>query len=90
MKETQGNPVYRIGDVVRVVDKPYDQCSFGWMPSMDRFCGVTKTIRGICWVEALGIYGYRIDGTIYTFCKNCFVPLTNEDDADYDSADTTS
>lgn len=89
MTETKGNPTYHVGDVVRFVDEPYNQCPFWWTPGMNKYCGVTTEIREVLWVERSGCYAYKAIGcNNYSFCKNCFVTQEEEDDTEYDSAMT--
>lgn len=90
LKETEGNPAYHVGDVVQVVDRPYSECSFAWTRGMDGYCGHITTIKIAYWSRAYETYAYTIaDTDDYVFCKDCFVPI-EEDDFDYDPVITTS
>lgn len=40
-------PIYRVGDTVRIVDKPYADCPFSWVDAMSRYCGHCATIEEV-------------------------------------------
>lgn len=66
--------MYNVGDVVRVVDTPYNDCPFHWIDEMDEYCGKEAKIISACWIEGHKAYGYAIDIDEYgcTWCENCF------------------
>lgn len=91
MTETKGNPTYHVGEVVRVVDRPYNQCPFWWTPGMNKYCGATTEIKKVPWSESRGCYEYKVFGCgNYSFCKNCFAPQEEEDDIEYNPTMTDS
>lgn len=67
------NPVYCIGDAVRVVDKPYVDCPFSWVDAMDDFCGREAKVLDTIWFESHERYGYiiDIDDGEHTWCAKC-------------------
>ncbi len=67
-----------VGDKVRVVDEPYEDCPFTWVDGMTTMCGEIVTITSKD--PARGTYAYKIDGSRWTWCGNCFVPLEPEED----------
>lgn len=77
---------FKKGDVVRVVDTPYEDCPFEWIDDMDEYCGTETTITDVFWIERRNMYGYYIaaDDRCCTWCENCFVmePDLEESDSD--------
>lgn len=73
-------PIYRVGDTVRIVDKPYADCPFSWVGAMSRYCGHCATIEEVLleldWGET-NEEGYRIDTDDgeFVWCANCFEPI---------------
>ncbi len=70
--ETEGNPRFHVGDYVRVVDSPYNNCPFGWIGEMTRFCGEEVQIRDAWWVPDKRTYAYTVEGSGCAWCVNCF------------------
>lgn len=35
---------FSVGDVVKVVDVPYETCVFGWTEVMSRYCGMDGNV----------------------------------------------
>lgn len=72
-------PIYRVGDTVRIVDKPYSDCPFSWVGAMSHYCGYNATIEEVLleleWGET-NEEGYRIDtdNGEFVWCANCFEP----------------
>lgn len=79
---------YKVGDIVKIVDDPYDDCAFGWdYGEMDRYCGVETTITKVVWDEYEGRYAYSIaaDDGDYNWCDGCLLqpdPELRESDVD--------
>lgn len=86
MTEERPKPRYQKGDIVRVVDEPYDDCPFEWIGEMDDYCGQTATITSATWNEWAGAWGYAIDIDEYccTWCENCFIVDSDIEESDSD------
>ena len=67
-------PEYNIGDIVRIVSKPYRECPFTWVSNMDNYCGRKAEITDKWYSEWYGQYGYsvNVDGACFNWCGNCF------------------
>lgn len=76
---------FKAGDKVFVVDEPYKECPFVWVPLMSEMCGKEVTISSVQWVPKREMYAYRIeeDSRSCAWCINCF----REDEADIVEAD---
>ena len=70
--ETAGNPRFHIGDHVRVVDSPYNDCPFVWIDEMTLFCGKEVRIINAWWNSVNNAYAYIIEGPSCVWCANCF------------------
>lgn len=76
-------PIYRVGDKVRIVDKPYADCPFSWVGAMNRYCGHCATIEEVLleleW-GATNEEGYRIDTDEgeFVWCATCFEPVDED------------
>ena len=55
MKENP-QPKFKKGDIVRVVDEPYEDCPFEWIGEMDDYCGQTAVITSVTWTEWAGAW----------------------------------
>lgn len=68
-------PRYQKGEIVRVVDEPYEDCPFEWIGAMDDCCGHEARIVDVSWIGRFGAYGYSIDidECDCIWCENCFV-----------------
>lgn len=69
-----------VGDEVRVVDEPYEDCPFTWVNDMTKMCGKIVTITNKEMASGKGTYLYNIEGSGWNWCGNCFVPLEPEED----------
>lgn len=71
---------FQVGDVVRVVDKPYKRCPFGWVADMDHLCGKYVTIASVYWSDYRNTFAYYLEEDDYSFkwCENCFVEEETE------------
>lgn len=89
MTEENPQPRFKKGDIVRVVDEPYEDCPFEWIGEMDDYCGQTAVITSVTWNEWAGAWGYAIDIDEYccTWCENCF---TEDHDIEESDADVTT
>lgn len=67
-------PKFQVGDIVRVVDTPYEDCPFGWVDGMNRYCGKEVKIDGAIYVKARKMWAYTVRGTRWSWCENCFEP----------------
>lgn len=85
-------PIYRVGDTVRIVDEPYADCPFSWVGAMSDYCGklatITEVLLELEWGET-NEEGYRIDtdDDNFVWCANCFEPIEEdikESDANLD------
>lgn len=74
---SRSNPTFQVGDIVQVVDVPYEDCPFKWVEQMDEMCGEETTITSVDWFEGRKTYGYRISGDNEScvWCENCFISL---------------
>lgn len=68
---------FSVGDIVRVVDKPYRDCRFGWSANMTAFCGNEYLIRSKEWYDRKECYLYRLSGLDgapkgFLWCAGCF------------------
>lgn len=79
-------PMYQVGDVVRVVGTPYEDCPFCWVSVMDECCGEEATIESVYWDNSRNTHGYTIDIDDYhcTWCENCFAVDQDLDESDSD------
>lgn len=79
-------PKFNVGDIVRVVDEPYNDCPFLWVSEMTEYCGREVTIA---FVDFNGRDLYRIeeDYECCAWCENCFVPVSIEPDFEPASID---
>lgn len=68
---------FNVGDIVRIVDKPYYDCPFSWASGMDMYCSREAEIKSKEYSAYFKTYVYRIsaDNTNYAWCGNCFEPL---------------
>lgn len=80
-EEVRPSPRYSVGDIVRVVDEPYESCPFDWIESMDDYCGCTATIVDVQWNRAFRTWAYSIDidESGCSWCEDCFATDYNED-----------
>ena len=70
--ETESNPRFHIGDHVRVVDSPYNNCPFVWVDEMTLFCGKEVRIIDAWWGFDTNTDTYQIEGSPCYWCTNCF------------------
>lgn len=79
-------PRFQVGDVVRIVDTPYNDCPFSWVEGMDDYCGWEVTIEDVFWVERHKTHGYLLDcdDGCCTWCENCFVREADIEESDSD------
>lgn len=77
---------WNIGDKVTVVDKPYEDCPFGWVDTMDEFCSREAVIIDKQFYGAYGTYRYiiDIDDRFHSWCGSCFKV---EEEAEFDVAE---
>lgn len=75
MTEERPQSKFKKGDIVRVVDEPYEDCPFEWIGEMDDCCGKEAVITDMIWFGHRGIWGYYLDIDEYDckWCENCFV-----------------
>lgn len=69
---------FSIGDKVMVVSEPYLECPFTWVPAMTKMCGKIVTIKDK--QPSSQTYLYKIAGSQWNWCGNCFVPLEPEEE----------
>lgn len=78
---------FEVGDIVVVVEEPYEDCPFSWVAGMTELCGKEVRIADVTrdhWLPSSYI-GYRIeavDGTKIStcvWCKDCFYPLADRE-----------
>lgn len=81
----QHEPMFNVGDVVRIVETPYNDCPFLWIETMSDMCGNTVTIASVEWNLEHSTHLYRIeeDNGDIAWCQNCFMPI----EADIPEAD---
>lgn len=79
-------PKFNVGDIVRVVDEPYDDCPFLWVPSMTEYCGKEVTIASVG-DSGEDLYRIEEDDGYCAWCENCFVPVSIEPDFEPASID---
>ena len=86
MTEERPQPRFKKGDIVRVVDEPYEDCPFEWIGEMDDCCGKEAVITDTIWVGHRGIWGYYLDIDEYdcTWCENCFADDSEIEESDAD------
>lgn len=79
------------GDIVRIVEEPYEECAFGWAPGMDDFCGKEYVINKKEWSDFFDLYVYTLcdfrgipQG--FSWCEGCF----NQPAPDFPIADESS
>lgn len=80
---------YQVGDVVQVVDEPYDACPFKWIDDMDEYCGHVAVITRVRWNEALDTWAYYLDiskGMSYQWCENCFADVPELEESEEDAS----
>ena len=93
--EQRESPKYKVGDRVRVVDSPYEECPFGWAFIMDDFCGRECVIIRTCWNWVFDAFEYHIraadtgEESSCMWCDHCFIPLITEED-DFDISGTAN
>ena len=75
--ETESSPRFQVGDNVRVVDEPYENCPFHWVDEMTFFCGKEVQIRRVQWIYGTNSYAYEIEGSSCDWCANCFDETAN-------------
>lgn len=75
--ERYGNSKFHVGDYVRVVDEPYDDCPFTWIDEMDIFCGREVLITGVGWSNNYNTYYYEIEDCDCEWCANCFYEIAD-------------
>lgn len=75
-----GSAEYDVGDIVRIVDKPYRECVFSWVGSMDKYCSRTAKITGThgTW-KGETAYTIDIDDGEHSWCAHCFMPKAGPD-----------
>ena len=68
-------PIFKIGDVVRVVDSPNDECPYGWNEKMSSYCGFETTIKKVEPYDHDGgwVYRLKIDGGRWMWCDNSII-----------------
>lgn len=66
---------FNVGDVVTVVNEPYEDCPFSWTTEMTRMCGAEVTIISKEYDKLYGTYAYRIRECRFAWCGNCFMPI---------------
>lgn len=79
------------GNVVRIVEKPYEECLYGWAPGMDDFCGKEYKIQKKEWNEGYKAYVYMLSDLAgvpqsYYWHEDCFEQST----PDFPIADESS
>lgn len=85
-------PIYSVGNIVRIVEKPYSDCPFSWVGAMSAYCGKLATITEVLLELEWGNTneeGYRIDTDDgeFVWCATCFEPIEadiQESDANLD------
>ena len=76
-------PIYSVGDIVRIVEKPYSDCPFSWVRAMNAYCGKLATIEEVLleldWGDT-NEEGYRIDTDEgeFVWCATCFEPVETD------------
>lgn len=81
------NPIFNVGDAVKIVDQPFYKCPFGWVDSMTSVCGRECTITQVCWHPGKRHHYYRtniLPNIIW--CKDCFeeTDQTDLEESDFD------
>lgn len=68
-------PRFKIGDHVRIVDEPYEDCPHGWVSPMTHYCGRDAIITGVYagTYEERDSYYLDVDDGYCSWCMNCFV-----------------
>lgn len=71
-------PIYKVGDVVQIVDKPYLKCPCTWVRTMDKYCGriatITEVVLELPWGTAKEeAYRIDVDSRKHAWCANCFI-----------------
>ena len=76
---------FNVGDTVRIVYDPYDDCPFGWVYEMNRYCGMEATIERKHYNDAYCTYAYKVnvDGQKFTWCEDCFIAGEEIDEQDF-------
>lgn len=89
MTEERPQPKFKKGDIVRVVDEPYESCPFDWIDVMDECCGKTAAITSVSWAAGYATYAYGIDIDEYdcSWCENCFVEDSEIEESEANVAD---
>lgn len=64
---------FNVGDKVRVVNEPYEDCPFAWVSDMDEMCGELVTISYKGHSAQHNTYYYKVSEAEWTWCGNCFV-----------------
>lgn len=85
--QNRPSPMFNLGDTVRVVDSPFEQCKFVWIRSMDEYCGKEAVISSVRWSRAKGAYRYElsIDEWGHGWCEGCLEdPSAELEPADMD------
>jgi len=78
---------FEVGDIVTVVDTPYEDCPFSWVETMDEYVSRQAEITHKYMDDTFGTYGYSIDidDGNHTWCGNCFV---EKEMPDFDTAES--
>ena len=71
---------FNVGDKVRVVSKPFEDCPFTWTEVMNKYCGATTQIT---WKEYNTpfnemCYYIEADGGRFMWCGNCFTLVSKQ------------
>ena len=77
---------WNVGDVVRIVDAPYEECPFTWVGTMNKYCSRGASICKKRFSEQYNTYQYIIDiddGDHY-WCGNCFKAVYKEEEATFE------
>lgn len=77
---------FEVGDFVKIVEKPYVGCPFGWVREMNEFRGREARITDVSrnTNSTNDAYYIDIDHHSYAWCFNCF---EHEPDPDIDESD---
>lgn len=81
------DPIFNVGDVVKIVDTPFYECPFGWVGSMTSVCGRECTITEVGWHPSKRHHYYRTNRLPnIMWCKDCLeeIDQTNLEESDFD------
>ena len=78
MHKEKYQPLYKIGDLVRIVDEPAYNTRVGWEPAMSDYCGMEAKITRVFQDISYAYYYIDIDGQEYYWAEDCMNPLVCE------------